>query len=121
MSSVNVPIDCDDIGWDWVNVVVNGGMDLELMYNRILGEASVGFKDNLVVYMINGLICILICFLYRVVRHILALIAVAWVIIIWQAINFFSNLFLACYKFDGFDKNKLTIDNNSKILSENIK
>lgn len=65
MSSVNVPIDCDDIGWDWVNVVVNGGMDLELMYNRILGEASGGFKDNLVVYMINGLICILICFLYR--------------------------------------------------------
>lgn len=34
---------------------------------------------------------------------------------------FFSNLFLACYKFDGFDKIKLTIDSNSKILSENIK
>lgn len=40
MSSVNIPIDFDDIGWDWVSVVVNGGMDLELMLNRISGEAS---------------------------------------------------------------------------------
>jgi len=55
------------------------------------------------------------------VRRILAIIAVAWVIIIWQAINFSQKLFLACYKFNGFDKNKVSIDNNSKILSGNIK